>query len=83
MGQNYPNPFNPQTHIAFQLPAAREVTLEVFDLLGRRISVLVNGVLEAGDHAVTFNAGDLPNGTYMYRLTAGEFVEMKSMVLLK
>ncbi len=81
--QNYPNPFNPQTHIAFQLPAAREVTLEVFDLLGRRISVLVNGVLEAGDHAVTFNAGDLPNGTYMYRLTAGEFVEMKSMVLLK
>ncbi len=81
--QNYPNPFNPQTNIAFQLPVARKVTLEVFDLLGRSVSVLVDGFLEAGDHAVTFNAADLPNGTYMYRLTAGEFVEMRSMVFLK
>lgn len=81
--QNYPNPFNPQTRIAFQLPAARDVTLEVFDLLGRRVAALVDGPLDAGDHAITFNAANLPNGTYLYRLRAGGFEEMKSMVLLK
>lgn len=81
--QNYPNPFNPQTRIAFQLPVAKQVTLEVFDALGRRIATLLNEHLEAGQHNVEFDGSTLPNGIYLYRLSAGEFQEMKSMLLMK
>ncbi len=81
--QNYPNPFNPQTRIAFQLPVARDVSLEIFDMLGRRIAVLLEANLEAGQHTVMFDGSDLPNGTYLYRLKAGPFEEMKTMILMK
>lgn len=81
--QNYPNPFNPQTRIEFQLPVAKEVTLEVFDALGRRVAVLLNANLEAGQHDVTFDGNNLPNGVYLYRLQAGDFSEMKTMLLMK
>lgn len=81
--QNYPNPFNPQTRIEFQLPATRHVTLEVFDSLGRRVALLVDGLKKAGPNSVTFDAKDLPNGTYIYRIQAGSFQETKSMILLK
>lgn len=83
LAQNYPNPFNPQTHINFTIPAAREVSLEVFDVLGRRVAVLVNELLGAGQHSVLFDANDLPNGTYVYRLKAGVFEETKQMILMK
>lgn len=83
LSQSYPNPFNPQTRIQYALPVANHVTLEVFDLLGRRIQTLVNEVQVAGSYDVSFDAGDLSNGTYVYRLTAGPFSETKTMVLLK
>lgn len=83
LAQSYPNPFNPQTRISYTLPIEGHVTLEVFDMLGRSIEVLVNEVQEAGGHNVVFEAQDLPNGTYIYRLTAGAFTETKTMQLLK
>lgn len=83
IAQNYPNPFNPQTRISFHLPIDTEVSLEVFDMLGRRISVLVNAYLNAGQHAVMFDGANLPNGTYLYRIKAGTFEEMKTMILMK
>ena len=83
LAQSYPNPFNPQTRIQYVLPVANHVTLEVFDLLGRRIQTLVNEVQAAGSYDVSFDGSDLSNGTYVYRLTAGPFSETKTMILLK
>lgn len=65
---NYPNPFTPSTDIRFELPEAQPVRLVVYDVLGRAVRVLVNGVRRAGMHKVVFEAGDLPSGTYLYRL---------------
>ena len=83
LSQNYPNPFNPQTQIQYTLPLANHVTLEVFDMLGRHVRTLVNEERAAGAHTVIFEAGDLSNGAYVYRLTAGPFSETKTMILLK
>ena len=79
---NYPNPFNPQTTIAFDLPARAEVKLAIYDLLGREVRVLVEGVREAGVHEVVFEANQLPSGTYLYRLEtlAGSFVQRMLLV---
>ena len=70
LGQNYPNPFNPSTVISYQLPATSRVRLEVFDLIGRQVATLVDGTVEAGEYQVSFNAGHLTSGVYLYRLTA-------------
>ncbi len=83
LAQNYPNPFNPVTEVAFQLPVAERAKLEVFDVLGRRVAVLVDQELAAGAHAYSFDANSLPNGTYFYKLTAGFFTSTRSMILLK
>lgn len=83
LAQSYPNPFNPQTRIEYTLPVGGHVNLEVFDLLGRSVRTLVREEQPAGTHTVIFEAGDLPNGTYVYRLTAGAFKETRTMVLLK
>lgn len=81
--QNYPNPFNPVTVISYQLPVNSDVTLEVYDMLGRRFALLVDGVLAAGSHEVTFDASNLASGVYLYRLSAGQFVQTRQMVLVK
>ncbi len=81
--QNYPNPFNPVTVISYQLPVHSEVRLEVFDLLGRRVAVLVDGILEAGAHEAAFDASNLASGVYIYRIQAGDFVQSKKMLLMK
>ena len=81
--QNYPNPFNPTTTISYQIPTAGQVTIEVFDLLGRSVRTLVDGVVAAGDYTVEFDSANLPSGVYLYRLTAGERVDTKKMLLLK
>lgn len=81
--QNYPNPFNPSTTIAYQLPVASDVKLEVFDMLGKKVATLVNARQEAGAHLVNFNAAALSSGMYFYRLQAGAFVETKKMTLVK
>jgi len=80
---SYPNPFNPTTTIAFDLKEASHVTLQVFDVIGREVAVLVDGRREAGHYQVVFDAGDLPTGLYVYRLKAGDFTATKKTILLK
>ncbi|HTY37078.1 MAG TPA: T9SS type A sorting domain-containing protein, partial [Bacteroidota bacterium] len=81
--QNYPNPFNPTTTIQFQLPTESIVTLKVYNLLGQEIRTLVNGDLHAGVHIVSFDASNLSSGIYVYRLQAGEFSQVRRMMLIK
>jgi WD40 repeat protein len=81
--QNYPNPFNPVTHIRFSLPTSSNVKIEVFDLLGNRIAMLMDSKEAAGDHTVDFDASNLASGLYLYRIQADGFVQMKKMVLMK
>ncbi|MCH8557657.1 MAG: T9SS type A sorting domain-containing protein [Balneolia bacterium] len=81
--QNYPNPFNPTTAITYTLPEASEVRLEVFNLMGQRVAVLEQGSVSAGSHTVSFDAGSLASGMYIYRLQAGSHIETKKMMLVK
>jgi len=81
--QNYPNPFNPNTVLSYQTPDKRRVSLRVFDLLGRDVITLVNEVVQAGYHQVTFDASRLSSGVYIYRLEAGNQVFTKKMTLIK
>jgi hypothetical protein len=83
LSQNFPNPFNPNTQIKFGLPVDSDVRLEVFDILGREVDVLAAGRLTAGFHQVEFNAARLGTGIYFYRLQAGEFVELRKMMLIR
>jgi endo-1,4-beta-xylanase len=83
LSQNYPNPFNPSTVISYQLPAAGEVVLKVYDVLGREMATLVNEKRNAGSYNVTFNGAGLPSGVYFYRLQAGSGEFVRKMVLLK
>ena len=83
LDQNYPNPFNPSTTIRYQLPDDQFVTLEVFNMLGEKVAVLVNDEVSAGAHTVTFQADDLASGLYVYRLKAGTYVEDRAMMFLK
>ncbi|NIT56770.1 MAG: T9SS type A sorting domain-containing protein, partial [Aliifodinibius sp.] len=82
--QNYPNPFNPTTTIRFTLPIQNEVTLEVFNILGRKVATLINDEsYQAGLHSINWNATDFASGTYIYRLQTGEKVVTKKMTLIK
>ena len=81
--QNHPNPFNPSTQIVFDLPEAAPVSLDVFDAAGRRVAVLARGIHPAGTHAVSFDARDLANGLYIYRLATPAFTASRTMILLK
>ncbi|MFH1688343.1 MAG: S8 family serine peptidase [bacterium] len=83
LAQNYPNPFNPSTEISFEIPVASSVTLEVYNIMGQRVTTLVDDNLEAGQHSVTWDAGRHSSGVYFYRLDAGSFVSTKKMVLMK
>jgi hypothetical protein len=81
--QNFPNPFNPSTVIRFSLPSADHASLKVYDMLGREVSTLVNGFLNAGTHTAAFEARGLSSGIYFYVLQAGSFREVKRMTLMK
>ncbi|MCL4551047.1 MAG: T9SS type A sorting domain-containing protein [Bacteroidetes bacterium] len=83
LGDNYPNPFNPTTKISFSLPQKSQVKLKVFDVLGREIQILADGVYEAGKYEVEFNATNLPSGVYFYNLTTGTNSITKKMLLMK
>jgi len=83
LSQNYPNPFNPVTNIKFSIPAAGNVKLVIFDILGREVKTLLNDVKPAGNYVVDFNAAELSSGAYFYRLESGNFVETKKMLLVK
>jgi len=81
--QNYPNPFNPSTNIQFSVPQSSYVTLEVYNLVGERVGILVSEQLSAGTYNYDWNASNLTSGIYFYRLQAADFVETKKMMLLK
>jgi len=81
--QNYPNPFNPSTTIRFELPQRGNVTLKVFDLEGRSVATVIDGMMESGPQEVDFDASRLASGIYLYRLQTGTFAETKKMVLLR
>ena len=81
--QNYPNPFNPSTTFSFYLQSKKNVLLKVFDILGREVDVLTLGVLPAGFHSRQWNAVDMPNGVYFYRLQLDKFTETRKMILLR
>jgi hypothetical protein len=80
---NYPNPFNPGTVISYWLPVSGEVTVKVYDALGREVTTLVNENKSAGGYKIKFEAGNLPSGIYFYQLKAGTFIQTKKMILLK
>ncbi len=83
LSQNYPNPFNPTTTISYSIPTNNYVTLKVFNILGQEVALLVNENLAAGKYTVTFNAGNLTSGVYLYRVEAGSFRSVKKMLLIK
>jgi len=81
--QNYPNPFNPSTKIDYTISERSAVTLKVYDVLGKEVATLVNSTQDAGNHTVTFEAGNLASGLYIYTLSNGNFTSSRKMMLLK
>jgi len=83
LSQNYPNPFNPTTKINFAIPKQGLVTMKIYDILGREVRTLVNEVKQAGNYTVDFNASEFSSGVYFYKLTSGDFSDIKRMILVK
>ena len=83
LAQNYPNPFNPVTNIQYELGAASKVRLTVYDVLGRQVATLVDGMQGAGQYRVNFNGADLASGLYLYRLETPVGTQVRTMMLLK
>ncbi|CAN5623956.1 Ig-like domain-containing protein [soil metagenome] len=81
--QNYPNPFNPQTNIKFDLPESGFVSLKVYDMKGKEVSILAGQNMRSGSYSVNFNAAGLSSGIYFYKLSSGSFTETKKMILVK
>ncbi len=83
ISQNYPNPFNPVTTIQFQIPELNFITLTIYDILGNKITTLINEQKPAGSYFVDFDGSNLPSGVYFYTIQAGTFIKTKKMILLK
>ena len=88
LAQNYPNPFNPSTTIQFALPGQAEVTIRLYDLLGREVATLVNEEYQPGEYKLLFEAGELASGVYFYRIRARDssgkgFVRTRKLTFLK
>ncbi len=83
LAQNYPNPFNPSTSIKFTLAEKINVNVTVYDILGNEITTLVDKELNSGSYSINYNAVNLASGLYIYKITAGNFVDSKKMMLLK
>jgi hypothetical protein len=83
LSQNYPNPFNPVTRINYTVAKAVNVNITVYNILGQKVNTLVNKFLPAGQHSVNFDGSGLSSGVYYYRITAGDFVSVKKMTLIK
>lgn len=81
--QNYPNPFNPSTLISYEIPKAGQVTLKVYDVLGKKVAELINENQNPGKYSIRFNAENLPSGIYIYELRANDFTQSRKMTLLK
>jgi len=83
LSQNYPNPFNPSTVIRFNMQKSGHAIIKIYDITGKEIATLLDGVISAGSHQVTWNAKNLSSGVYFYRMQAGNFVDTKKMVFQK
>jgi hypothetical protein len=84
LSQNYPNPFNPVTKIKYELPRNINVTIKVYDLLGREVTTLINNEFRnAGNYEIEWNGSNYASGVYFYRIQAGDFTDVKKMVLIK
>ena len=83
LNQNYPNPFNPTTTIKFDVPKSDNVKVNIFDMLGKEIAVIVNKGLSPGSYSVDWNASNFPSGVYFYSMQSGNFTQTKQMILLK
>jgi len=83
LDQNYPNPFNPSTTIQFAVPKTSNVTLRIYDILGREVATLIDEKYQPGQYKIIFEAGQLASGLYMYRIQAGDFRETKKLMLLR
>jgi len=83
LSQNYPNPFNAQTTIRYSLLEQSEVSIDIYDILGRKIETLLSDVQQAGYHQATWNAEDITSGVYFYKIQTGNYTETKKMMLLK
>jgi photosystem II stability/assembly factor-like uncharacterized protein len=83
LSQNYPNPFNPLTHIKYGLPKKVQVKMVLYDLLGREVKTLVNALQDAGFYTVDLNADNIASGVYFYRIEAGNFTDVKKLMIIK
>jgi len=83
LSQNYPNPFNPSTTISFDVPQRSHVKLVIHDVLGREVRTLVDEEKAPGRYTVNFDASNLASGVYLYRMVAGNFSEVRKMVVVK
>jgi hypothetical protein len=83
LAQNYPNPFNPTTTIKYSIPRNSYISLQVYDLLGKKVATLFKGTRQAGNYTVTFNGNGLSNGVYFYQMKSDNFIETKKFILLK
>ncbi len=88
LSQNYPNPFNPSTAVQFTVPKTSDVAIKVFDMLGQEVRTLFAGEVERGTYTVNWdgsnnNGAKMSSGSYVYRMTAGDFVQSKKMILMK
>ncbi len=83
LNQNFPNPFNPSTVIRYQLAGAGPVRLTVYDILGREVATLVDGIQQQGIHEARFDGGGLSSGIYLYRLQTAGFIQQRKMILQK
>ena len=83
LAQNYPNPFNPSTVINYSVARAGQVTLKLYNIIGKEIESLINEFKEPGNYYFEFNGKDLTSGVYLYRFQSGNFVSVKKMILIK
>ena len=88
LSQNFPNPFNPNTSVQFSVPVDGFVTIKVYDMLGQAVADLYSGSAQAGTYTLNWNGKDnsgsvVSSGSYIYKMTAGEFVQSKKMTFLK
>ncbi len=83
LSQNYPNPFNAQTTISYALPKAGQVSLTVYNVMGQKVATLADGIQQAGEHRIIWDATNTPSGIYFYRLKAGEMSMTEKCILLK
>ena len=81
--QNYPNPFNPSTSISYRIPEMSFITLNVYDVLGNEVIILVNEEKPAGEYEILFDGTELTSGIYFYQLKTGSYFGIKKMMLVK